>query len=49
MRTPAAAASGSSREQPAAAAMAQPGQPDPAAAIEMAKQEMDYRVNLFNA
>lgn len=29
--------------------MAQPGQPDPAAAIEMAKQEMDYRVNLFNA
>mgnify|MGYP001810213927 CR=1 FL=1 len=25
------------------------GQPDPALAMEMAKQEMDYRVALFNA
>lgn len=29
--------------------MAQQGAPDPAMAIEMAKQEMDYRVALFNA
>lgn len=29
--------------------MAQQGGQDPAAAIEMAKQEMDYRVALFNA